>query len=293
MRWGNFLARRSISGTISRLRRTEIYEVVFWEAHGNDPMENIRTLIVDDEQLARRGLRTILEADPEIDVIGECSDGKEALQAITDKHPDIVFLDIEMPEMDGFEVLAGLETDEPPVVVFSTAHDKYALRAFRVHAVDYLLKPSPPEHVHEALHRAKEALRERKNGDSDGRLRALLSDIRGNGSDLQRIMVRIGGKVLLVRTEDVDWFEAEGDYVCLHCQGKKHLIRGKISDFEERLPAAGFVRIHRSIIVNTGRIKEMQPLYHGDYVILLHDRTRLTMTRSFRERVFQRLAGSI
>jgi two-component system LytT family response regulator len=119
----------------------------------------------------------------------------------------------------------------------------------------------------------------------------MLADVRG-GIDLQRIMVRTGGKVVLLRTEDVDWFEAEGDYVCLHCQGKKHLVRAKISDFEDRLQSGDFVRIHRSIIVNTSRIKEMQPLYHGDYVVLLHDGTRLTMTRSFRERVFQRLAGS-
>ncbi len=254
-------------------------------------MESIRTMIVDDEALARLGLRSIIEEDPEVEVIGECGDGKEAVRCISEQKPDLVFLDVEMPEMNGFEVLGALDAEPPPVVIFSTAYDKYALKAFRVHAVDYLLKPTPPEQVAEALQRAKETLRKRKTEGDDGRLRAMLADVRG-GIDLQRIMVRTGGKVVLLRTEDVDWFEAEGDYVCLHCQGKKHLVRAKISDFEERLQSGDFVRIHRSIIVNTSRIKEMQPLYHGDYVVLLHDGTRLTMTRSFRERVFQRLAGS-
>jgi two-component system LytT family response regulator len=254
-------------------------------------MESIRTMIVDDEALARLGLRSIIEEDPEIEVIAECGDGKDAVRCIFEQKPDLVFLDVEMPEMNGFEVLEALNDEAPPVVVFSTAYDKYALKAFRVHAVDYLLKPTPPEQVMEALERAKDSLRRRKSEGDDGRLKALLADVR-NGSDLQRIMVRTGGKVVLLRTEDVDWFEAEGDYVCLHCQGKKHLVRSRISDFEGRLPGGDFVRIHRSTIVNTSRIKEMQPLYHGDYVVLLHDGTRLTMTRSYREKVFQRLAGS-
>jgi len=251
-------------------------------------MDSIRTVIVDDEVLARQGLRVIIEEDPDVEVIGECGDGKEAVRCISEQKPDLVFLDVEMPEMNGFQVLDALDPADPPVVVFSTAFDKYALKAFRVHAIDYLLKPTLPEQVLEALGRAKSALRKRKNGEDDGRLRALLADVR---PDPHRIMVRTGGKVMLLRTEDVDWFEAEGDYVCLHCQGKKHLIRAKISEFEGRLQSGEFVRIHRSIIVNTARIKEMQPLYHGDYVVLLHDGTRLTMTRSFRERVFQRLAG--
>jgi len=254
-------------------------------------MERIRTLIVDDEPLARKGVRQLLEADPEIDIIGECSDGVEAAEQIKALHPDLVFLDIQMPEMDGFETLESLSADELPLVVFVTAYDQHALRAFQVHALDYLLKPFDEERFQEALVRAKSQLREKGGNQLSRRILEMLDGTRDERQGPGRIMVRSAGRITFVRVEEVDWIEAQGDYVCLHCQGKKHLVREKISDMESQLAADRFLRIHRSTIVSIPRIKEMQPLFHGEYAVVLHDGTRLTLSRSFRDRVFERLSG--
>jgi two-component system, LytTR family, response regulator len=252
-------------------------------------MSALRTVIVDDERLARQELRALLTADHDVEVIGECDDGASALKTLPEITPDVVFLDIQMPGIDGFEMLDRLDIPQLPVIVFVTAYHEHALRAFRVHAVDYLLKPVTAEAVGEAVRRARDIVAQKREGALEERVRTLVADVRE--SELQRIMVKSGGRVIFLRTTDVDWIEADGDYACLHTQGKKHLIRARISELETRLPSGSFVRIHRSIIVNTGRIKEMQPLYHGDYAVLLLDGTRLTMTRSFRERVFQKLSG--
>ncbi len=254
-------------------------------------MERIRTLIVDDEPLARKGVRQLLEADPEINIIGECSDGVEAAEQIKALHPDLVFLDIQMPEMDGFETLESLSADELPLVVFVTAYDQHALRAFQVHALDYLLKPFDEERFQEALARAKSQLREKGGNQLSRRILEMLDGTRDERQGPGRIMVRSAGRITFVRVEEVDWIEAQGDYVCLHCQGKKHLVREKISDMESQLAADRFLRIHRSTIVSIPRIKEMQPLFHGEYAVVLHDGTRLTLSRSFRDRVFERLSG--
>jgi two-component system LytT family response regulator len=254
-------------------------------------MERIRTLIVDDEPLARKGLRQFLEADPEVDIIGECSDGVEAVEQIKSMHPDLVFLDIQMPEMDGFATLDSLASDELPLVVFVTAYDQHALRAFQVHALDYLLKPFEEERFQEALARAKAQLREKGGSQLTRRILEMLDGTRVERQAPGRIMVRSAGRITFVRVEEVDWIEAQGDYVCLHCQGKKHLVREKISDMETQLADGRFLRIHRSTIVSIPRIKEMQPLFHGEYAVVLHDGTRLTLSRSFRDRVFERLSG--
>ncbi len=256
-------------------------------------MTPIRTLVVDDEPLARQGVRSLLEEDRDIDVIGECSDGVEALERIRADRPALVFLDVQMPEMNGFDVLAALEADEMPMVVFVTAYDQHALQAFRYHALDYLLKPFENERFLEALGRAKSQVNHKSVPKVTKQILEMLDSTRPGRSGLGRIMVRSGGRITFVRVEEVDWIEAQGDYICLHSQGKKHLVREKISEMEEQLSPAAFLRIHRSTMVNVTRIKEMQPLFHGEYAVVLHDGTRLTLSRSFRDRVFDRLSGTV
>ena len=253
-------------------------------------MTKISALIVDDEPLARKGIRRLLDQDPDIQVIGECSDGVEAIEEIRAIKPDLMFLDIQMPEKDGFEVLESLETGEIPLVVFVTAYDQHALRAFEVHALDYLLKPFDDERFIEALQRAKKELARKEDGNINSKLIELLNERASSHPRLDRVMVKAGGRISFLRAEEIDWIEANGDYVCVHSQGKKHLIREKISELEHRLEGDKFLRIHRSTIVNIDRIKEMQPLFYGEYAVMLHDGTRLTLSRSFREKVFQRLS---
>ncbi len=254
-------------------------------------MNKIRTLIVDDEPLARQGVRRLLEADPEVEIVGECSDGLEAVESIQTAHPDLVFLDIQMPEMDGFEVLDALGAAIMPLVVFVTAYDQHAVKAFEVRALDYLLKPFDRERFEEALGRAKASLRDKQQGEIASKIADMLGTVRNERRREDRFMIKSGGRITFLRTEEVDWVEAQGDYVCLHCQGKKHLVRNKIGHMEDQFTGRTFIRIHRSTIVNVGRIKEMQPLFHGDYAVVLNDGTRLTMSRSFREKVFQRLSA--
>jgi two-component system, LytTR family, response regulator len=256
-------------------------------------MEPIRVLIVDDEPLARQGLRRMLEEDTGVTIVGECTDGIEAVEVITASHPELIFLDVQMPEMDGFEVLEHLDPEEMPLVVFVTAYDQHALRAFQVHALDYLLKPIEKERFVEALDRAKLQARHRRGGDLTHRILTMLDQKRAERGHLERIMIKSGGRISFLRTEEIDWLEAQGDYVCLHCQGKKHLLRQRISDLEGQLSPDAFLRIHRSTIVNIAHIKEMQPLFHGEYTVLLNDGTRLTMSRSFRDKVFQTLTGTV
>jgi len=254
-------------------------------------MDKIRTLIVDDEPLARQGVRRLLETDPEVEVVGECSDGLEAIESIQTVHPDLVFLDIQMPEMNGFEVLDALGPAMMPLVVFVTAYDQHAVKAFEVHALDYLLKPFEKERFEESLGRAKASLREKQQGEIASKIADMLGTVRNERVRGNRLMIKSGGHITFLRAEEVDWVEAQGDYVCLHCQGKKHLVREKIGRMEDQFAGGTFIRIHRSTMVNVGRIKEMQPLFHGDYTVVLNDGTRLTMSRSFREKVFQRLSA--
>ena len=255
-------------------------------------MKRLRALIIDDEPLARQGVRRMLEDDPDVEIVGECVDGMDAVEAITAHHPDLIFLDVQMPEMDGFEVLDQLDPGEIPLVIFVTAYDQHALKAFQVHALDYLLKPFDRERFQEALDRAKNQPRQARGGEPTNRILQMLDETRPERGLLERVMIKSGGRISFLKTAEVDWIEAQGDYVCLHCQGKKHLLREKISELDENLPPSSFVRIHRSTIVNISRIKEMQPLFHGEYTVILADGTRLTMSRSFRDKVFESLTGS-
>lgn len=247
--------------------------------------KKVRTLIVDDEPLAREGVRMMLEDDPEISIIGECADGREAVGSIVGQMPDLVFLDVQMPEMSGFDVLAEVGADLIPALIFVTAYDKYALEAFEVHALDYLLKPFTRQRFVKALERAKSRLRQTSGESMTGRLAALLEDLRPGEKYLERVVIKEAGRLSFLGVEEIDWVEAEDMYVRLHVGGKSHLIRGTMGGLEARLDPSRFLRIHRSTIINVTRVKELHPLFHGEYVITLLDGTRLNSGRSYREKL--------
>ena len=258
--------------------------------------EKIRTLIVDDEPLARRNLRVLLEKDPQIEILDECRNGREAVKAIKSLSPDLIFLDIQMPEMDGFDVLARTGPQYIQAIIFVTAFDQYALKAFDVHALDYLLKPFDDERFAHALQRAKSQIEAREIDRLSKRLLALLeereSERKGSGDQekyLTRLMIKDSGRVMLLKVNDIDFIEADGNYAKVHTGRKAHLLREKMNDLEARLDPAKFVRIHRSIIVNLERIKEMHPHFNGDYIVVLEDGRKLRLSRTRREALIHRL----
>jgi two-component system, LytTR family, response regulator len=253
----------------------------------------IRTLIVDDEPLARERLRTFLEAQPDIRIIGECADGREAVKSIKGEKPDLVFLDVQMPELDGFSVLEALQGGPLPAIIFVTAHDKFALRAFEVHAVDYLLKPFDRDRFQMALRRAIDQLHQRKTGALTERLTALLADLKPQSAkNADRLVVKSGGRVLFLKTEEIDWIEAADNYVNLHLGKETHLLRETMASLEARLSPEKFLRISRSTMVNLDSVKELQPMFHGEYAVILRNGTRLTLSRGHREKVQQLLGKS-
>ena len=242
-------------------------------------------LIVDDEPLARDRIREMLSADREIRVIGEARNGSEAVAAINADAPDIVFLDVQMPDMDGFEVLKKLGRGRLPVIIFVTAFDQYALRAFEVHALDYLMKPFDRRRLASALEHAKERLRRPGAGDDDdGRIIRLLEEIRGRSRYLERVAVKLGERVVFVRTADIDSVEAEGNYVRLIAAGSSYMLRETINSIEAQLDPGTFVRIHRSTIVNINQVKELQAWARGEYRVVLHGGACYTLSRGYRER---------
>lgn len=256
----------------------------------------IRTLIIDDEPLARRNLRLLLEKDPQIEILEECRNGREAVKAINTLSPDLIFLDIQMPELDGFDVLARVGTEHIQAIIFVTAFDQYALKAFDVHALDYLLKPFDDERFAHALERAKSQIEAREIDRLSKRLLALLEEREGERNSskqqqnyLTRLMIKISGRVMLLKVDEIDFIEADGNYAKLHAGRKSHLLREKMHDLEARLDPAKFVRIHRSVIVNLDRIKEMHPHFNGDYVVVLEDGRQLKLSRARRENLEMRL----
>jgi two-component system LytT family response regulator len=251
--------------------------------------DRLRVMIVDDEPLGRQKIRILLKDDPTVDIVAESAGADDAIHQIRTLHPDLLFLDVQMPGKDGFAILRELDQEELPLVVFVTAYDQHAVEAFRVHALDYLLKPFDRERFVEALERAREQVLQQRDGDAGRRLMNMLGSPPAKDAPAERLMLKTGGKIVFLRAEEIDWVEAQGDYVCLHAGQKKHLLRQKISELEHQLPYHSFMRIHRSTIVNIDRIKEMQPLFYGEYSVMLLDGTRLTLSRSFREKVFQRL----
>jgi two-component system LytT family response regulator len=255
-------------------------------------MRTIRTLIVDDERAARDGIRHLLAADPEIVVAGECSNGREAAAAIRDTAPDLVFLDVQMPELDGFGVLREVGAERAPAVVFVTAFDQYALRAFDVHALDYLLKPFTDDRFRQSLERAKQLVRQGRLGDLSRKLAALLDHDEpapARPRYLDRLVVKSGGKVTLLPVGEIEWIDAEGDYVRIHVGKTWHLLRETMKNLEDQLDGARFVRIHRSTIVNLEKVKELQPFFRGEYVVVLHNGTTLKLSRGYRDNLEARL----
>jgi two-component system, LytTR family, response regulator len=253
---------------------------------------NIRTLIVDDEPLARDRLQKLLEGESDVTILGQCTNGKEAVKVIREKAPQLVFLDVQMPELDGFGVLGELQANEMPVVIFVTAHDKFALKAFEVHAVDFLLKPFDRERFQTALKRARERIAQKQPGELDQRLAALLAEIKPEAPALERMAIKTTGRVIFIKTSDIDWVEAADNYVNLHVGNESHLHRETLTALAERLPAKKFMRISRSTIVNVDRIKELQPLFHGEYAVILRNGTTLTLSRSYRDALDQ-LIGKV
>ena len=242
----------------------------------------LRVIIVDDEPLARERVRTLLAEEPEVEVVAECGDGAAAVRAVEEHQPDLVFLDVQMPRLNGFEVLEALEGADLPAIIFTTAHDQHALRAFEVNAVDYLLKPFKQARFKKAVQRVRDGLAAREKPGAAPELAALLQQLRGSGAP-QRILVKSPDRILFVRPEEVDHIEAAGNYLVLNVGKERHLIRETMSAMEARLAGAGFFRLSRSGLVNLTRIRELQPMAAGEYCVILHTGARLNMTCSLHE----------
>jgi two-component system, LytTR family, response regulator len=249
----------------------------------------IRVLLCDDEALARERLRRLLEDEAELRVAAECADGKSAIALIKQEKPDLVFLDVQMPEVDGFGVLAALQRDPMPLTIFVTAYDRYAMKAFEVHALDYLLKPVGKERLAEALGHARKQLQHPSEATFQRRVLELLADRDSRPTAPQRIIVKADGEIVCLKPNEIDWAESAGNYVCLHVGPNTHILRETITSLESRLGARQFLRVHRSTLVNVDRIKTLRPSLYGDYSILLRDGTKLTLSRGFREIVLRRL----
>ena len=263
---------------------------------------SMRALIVDDEALARRGLELRLAQEPDIEVCGQCSNGREAVAAVRALKPDLLFLDIQMPGMDGFSVVAALQASQLPMVVFVTAFDEYAIRAFEARALDYLLKPVEDARLHDTLRHVRvqferrEALAHREKllgviceltGNPHAQLEdALARGARAGGAAyLTRLSIRDGRTVTCVDTGDIDWVDAAGDYMCVHEQGRTHVFRGTMKALEEVLDPRLFQRVHRSTIVNIGRVKELRAHMNGEYFLYLADGTELKLSRNYKHKI--------
>lgn len=245
----------------------------------------IRALIVDDEPPARELIATLLRDEPDVEVVGECVNGRKAVTAIERLSPDLVFLDVRMPGLDGFGVLGALPVERWPLIVFVTAYDEHAVRAFEVHALDYVLKPFEYDRLRQAVQRARAKLSQRDGVSEQTRLLSLLEDLQNKAQAWDRLVVREAGRITFLKPDEIDWIEAEGNYVCLHVGAKSYLLRESMNAAEARLEVRKFLRVSRSALVNLERVKEWQPLFHGDSVLTLKDGTRLAVSRLYREKL--------
>ena len=243
----------------------------------------LKILIVDDEPLARERIRSLLDDEPDVEVLAECKNGQEALEAIKSQSPDLVFLDVQMPGMSGFEVLSALPQERMPMVIFVTAFDQHALKAFEVHALDYLLKPFKAARFKAAVQRAREHLQRRRGSEADSRILALLGQLRAAQTYTTRFVIKSANRVVIVKASEIDWIESASNYALLHVGDKTHVQRETMRSLEEHLSPAQFVRVSRSTIVNIERIKELQPMMKGDYVVILSNGKQFTMTRGIRQ----------
>lgn len=248
----------------------------------------LRVLIVDDEALARARIKKMLATEADIEVIGECADGPEAITFIQQHRPELAFLDVQMPEVSGFDVLRALNPELWPAVIFVTAHDQHALEAFEVHALDYLLKPFKEARFHEALQRASKHLQARNVATLNQNLQSLLSGTRAETNYPSRVSVKSGDRTTFVKLDEVDYIEAAANYAILHVGAQNHILRETLSNLETRLSPKQFLRINRSAIVNLDRVKEVKPAMRGEYMVVLKNSKELSLTRGVRE-IQQRL----
>ena len=252
----------------------------------------IRTLIVDDEPLAREWVRNGLQDEPDLEIIGECGDGFEAVKTIAAEKPDLVLLDVQMPGLDGFGMLASVATEDLPAVIFVTAFDRYALKAFEAHAVDYLMKPFSGERLHEAVERARAEIDRSSSTDLKATLHALLEDIQRERAYPEWLLIKKDERSVFLRVADIDWIESSRNNERLHVGKEVYVFHETTTGIEARLDPRHFFRIHRSTIVNIERIREMHPWFNGDYAVTLKDGMRLTLSSTYRDRLkdFRRLA---
>ncbi len=256
----------------------------------SNQIEKIRALIVDDEPLARRGIRQSLQSVSDVEIIGECKNGREAVTAIEKQKPDLVFLDVQMPLLDGFGVIEEIGAENlPPVIVFVTAFDEHAIRAFEINALDYLLKPVDPERFQKMLERVREQIKNSETSDLNRKLSALLENLETVKSKseqpvyLERVAVKDAGRITFVGVNEIDWISSVGNYVQLHTKSKTHLLRETMDGIERRLNPQKFLRLRRSTIVRIEQIKELHPLFNGEFVAILKDDTKLSSSRRYRK----------
>lgn len=251
----------------------------------------IRALIVDDEPLAREGVALALANERDVEIVGTCEDGPSAVRAIRDLKPDLVFLDVKMPGLDGFGVIGELGAERMPPVIFLTAYEEHALRAFRVNAIDYLLKPIDAGELGKSVERARRRLASSEAWRDE--LRALVADLKQErtGAEAGRILVRTSGRVHVLDPLEIDWVEAAGDYVTIHAAGKSHLVRDSLRNLEARLGPHGFRRIHRSTLVKLASIRELVAKDNGDHEVVLHDGTVLRLSRNYRDALYEALSA--
>jgi two-component system LytT family response regulator len=262
--------------------------------------DKIRVLLVDDEPLALRGLKLRLAACPEVEIIGECANGREAVKEIKASSPDLVFLDIQMPGLDGFGVVRAMIGAPAPLFIFVTAYDKYAIDAFEANALDYIVKPVEEERLNDAIHRAREALKNKAAANRESKLIEMLASLSDDDrdrikeliaepvwSDKERYSGRLsfkdGSKVVVLGADEIEWIDAAGDYMCIHAGGKTHIIRETMKALQTRLDPVRFQRIHRSAIVNIDRVKELHPHSNGEYFLVLDNGAELKLSRSYKD----------
>ena len=254
----------------------------------------IKALIVDDEPLARKRIRHLLREDPGVEILGECGEGEEAITTISELHPELLFLDVQMPEVDGFAVLKGIPAEDLPFTIFVTAHDRYAVDAFSANALDFLLKPINRHRFGQALEKAKSAIRSREQTkDFKQKLLDFLNEGHHLSDSLNKVVVKANGKHLFLKPNDIRWIQAEGDYVRIHLDKKSYLIREKMHVIQGKLDPKRFIRIHRSTMINFEFIKEAHPGIGGEYFLKLNDETELTVTKTYRHEIQKYLDAAL
>ena len=245
----------------------------------------LRTVIADDERLARKKLRILLSAEAEIEIVAECSDGDQTIAVLNELNPDLLLLDIQMPGMDGFAVLRAIQPEKMPIVIFTTAYDQYAVKAFEAHALDYLLKPFDQERLHGAVQRARAEAQKLQDRDATSRILEFLNKVKPAPPVERRLAFKTGGRVVFLDLDDIDWLAAAANYVTLNVGSESYTLREGIGHIAQRLDQRKFVRIHRSMIVNVNKIKELQPVNSGEYIVVLKSGKELSCSRGYRDRL--------